>query len=289
MFGVSPAFVVSMFGKNFTANQFCETLPIIQELGFVGYQPEIFYAEKLNEWENGGAIKINRSAENLGLVPSQFVAHFLMKCFSNPIELSTDSGMDELKRTIEIVKLFSNCRTLVIPIGPFAGQGSPNFNYDEYYSSFKQGLLDKLVNYLEIINNADLNFAVEILPGSIMQSIHRFINLTKQINSQRFGLCLDTGHAWACRELVTLLPVLLKDRIFGLHLCDNNSDINLSLAPGKGTIEWELFLNNLKLSGYKGTLDIEIICSPDQIKSEYTFGKTYLQKILNEYKLIIDK
>jgi len=32
-----------------------------------------------------------------------------------------------------------------------------------------------------------------------------------------------TGHAWACPELVPLLPYELRRRIFGTHLGDNRS------------------------------------------------------------------
>ena len=43
MFGVSPAFVVSMYGTGFTADQFCDAMNVVKELGYDGYQPEVFH------------------------------------------------------------------------------------------------------------------------------------------------------------------------------------------------------------------------------------------------------
>jgi sugar phosphate isomerase/epimerase len=151
---------------------------------------------------------------------------------------------------------------------------------DGFYIRVKERLTEKMQNYLEVISNAQLKFALEILPNSIVEGTDGFLRLCEELGSPGFGLSLDTGHAWACRELVPLLPQKLKDKILGLHICDNNSDVNKSLAPGRGTIDWKLFMHNLKLTGYKGSVDIEIICPPEEIRTEYAFGKNYLQEII---------
>ena len=44
MFGVSPAFVLSLHGQDFSVDDFCEALPRIGRLGFTAYQPEVFHA-----------------------------------------------------------------------------------------------------------------------------------------------------------------------------------------------------------------------------------------------------
>jgi hypothetical protein len=38
MFGVSPAFIVSLYGPQFSISQFCEALPLIRKIGFFAYQ-----------------------------------------------------------------------------------------------------------------------------------------------------------------------------------------------------------------------------------------------------------
>ena len=254
MFGVSPAFILSKYGNSFTADQFTDSLDHIKRLGFSGFQPEIFLKEELDKWYNGGAEKVAHRAKEIDLKPTQFVAHFLLESFSSEENLFSDYGIAELEKLIKIMNDFQDCNTIVVPVGLF-NSDKLNRGYDE----LKNRLFDKIGKFLEIISSNDKKFAVEIMPYSIAEGISGFLELSQKLNSEYFGISLDTGHAWACRELVELLPLKLKSKIFGLHLCDNNSNINSSLSPGKGTIKWENLIYNLINSGYVGSYDIEII------------------------------
>jgi sugar phosphate isomerase/epimerase len=281
MFGVSPAFVVSLYGKQFSVKDFCQALEIANELGFSGFQPEIYVQEALPDWINSGSKTINKKAGELGLQPTQFVAHFMMENFSSPEQINSDSGLEDLKNVIEITKDFNNCKVLTIPIGPLS------LHWDQiqdmnlsWASDIRKRFVEKLNKFLELITNSGLVFALEILPSSVVDGIEGFLAICNELNSPDLGINLDTGHAWACREIVPLLPFRLKDRIFGLHLCDNFATENLSLAPGKGSIEWKPFMKNLLSSGYNGSLDIEIGCETELVKSEYTAGLKYLKSLV---------
>jgi sugar phosphate isomerase/epimerase len=140
--------------------------------------------------------------------------------------------------------------------------------------------VEKINKFLELIKESGLVFALEILPFSVVGGIEGFLLICNELNSPDLGVNLDTGHAWACREIVPLLPFRLKDRIFGLHLCDNFGTENLSLAPGKGSIEWQPFMKNLLSSGYNGSLDIEIGCETEDVKSEYVAGLKYINSLV---------
>jgi sugar phosphate isomerase/epimerase len=141
-------------------------------------------------------------------------------------------------------------------------------------------MIERIRAYLAVITDADLRMAFEIVPFSIIGNNDRFLEICRVINSPDLGVNLDTGHAWATRDTLALLPYKLKNRIFGLHLKDNNSDNNLPLAPGKGTIDWKSFLYNLPASGYTGNLDIEIGCSSEQVRAEYADGLKHIQSCL---------
>jgi sugar phosphate isomerase/epimerase len=281
MFGVSPAFVVSLYGKQFSVKDFCQALELVKELGFSGFQPEIYTKEALPDWINSVSKIISKKAGELGLQPTQFVAHFMMENFSTPEEINSDSGLEDIKNVIEIVKHFDNCKVLTIPVGPF------NIPWDQIQTmnlswalNIKKRFVEKINKFLDLIKDSGLVFALEILPSSVAGGVEGFLTICNEINSPDLGINLDTGHAWACREIVPLLPFRLKDRIFGLHLCDNFATENLSLAPGKGSIEWKPFITNLLSSGYNGSLDIEIGCETELVKSEYTAGLKYLKSLV---------
>jgi sugar phosphate isomerase/epimerase len=65
-----------------------------------------------------------------------------------------------------------------------------------------------------------------------------------------------------------------------VHLKDNNSDVNLPLAPGKGTIPWAPLLRGLRAAGYAGSWDIEIGCAPERVEAEYLDGLNYLKSLI---------
>ena len=49
MIGVSPAFMVSLYGPGFSIGNFCEGLHLVRKLGFSAYQPEIMVGTALPE------------------------------------------------------------------------------------------------------------------------------------------------------------------------------------------------------------------------------------------------
>ena len=81
--------------------------------------------------------------------------------------------------------------------------------------------------------------------------------LVREINSENFGWCYDTGHANAhalsCRELLKceVAPI-------SLHIQDNNGHYRDDhLIPGDGSIDWKEFLEVLHTIGYKGEFVLE--------------------------------
>lgn len=279
MIGVSPAFVVSLFGPRFSPSHFLEALPIIREIGFSAYQPEIYLTETLSDWRRDGQ-KVHSAAVDLGLTSTQFVAHFMLKEFTIPYILDPFHGTDELNRVLEIVRLFSPCPVLTIPAPQFFTDwhGSP-FTGIEEWRDLRQRLADKVRCFVEIVAGAELKLAFEILPFSAFGGTAGFIDLCRDIGSPSLGLNLDTGHAWTCREILPSLPFDLQGRVFGLHLGENTDRPDTKLGPGKGTIPWEPFLKNLTGTGYRGSWDIEIACHPDRVVEEYRFGLAYLQSL----------
>jgi sugar phosphate isomerase/epimerase len=277
-YGVSPAFVVSKWGSQFSVANVCETLPLIRELGFASFQPEIFVAESLNEWVYGGAAQIARTAADLDVRTNVFVAHFLLEGFASEAAMASNDDLDLLDRAINAAQVFPDCHVFGVPLAPF--QVPPDTRPGGFWHrDLQRRLAEKLHAYLNRITPAGFSLAIEILPFSVLGSFDGFLRLANSLGSPQFGVLLDTGHAWAMREVMELLPSKLAGRIFGLHLKDNNSDVNQALAPGQGTIPWPGFLRNLLATGYSGSLDLEIGCSPDRVGAEYAGGLQFLKSL----------
>jgi len=278
MIGVSPAFIVSLYGPGFTIGNFCEGLSLVSKLGFSAYQPEIVVGTALPDWVHE-ARSVQRTASDLGLVPTQFVAHFMLEQFSNSEKLNPLNGIDELNRVLDIMQLFPPCQVLTIPASNFdVNWDSPLATDFRWWKQARQQLVEKTGRYVEIVAEAGMKLAFEILPFSVFGGIGRFLDLCDAIGSPALGLNFDTGHAWACREMVPVLPFELKGRLFGTHLGDNMSTENIKLAPGKGSIPWKPLLTNIAEADYGGSWDIEIVCKPDKVISEYSFGLDFVRQ-----------
>ena len=123
---------------------------------------------------------------------------------------------------------------------------------------------------------------MEILPTALIGGIDGFLRLCDRLNTESLKLNFDTGHAWASKENLYLIPAKLGKRIAGTHLCDNFQNENLSLRPGAGSIDWPRIIKALRLTGYEGWFDLEIICRPDMIYQEYREGRDTIQRLLEE-------
>lgn len=273
-FGVSPAFVFSRHTTAFTVDDFVESLQAARALGFRIFEPEIFLPETLSDWANGGAQKVASAGLKQGMAASQFVAHFLLENFSTLERLASEADTDDLSRALEAASAFE-CTIFTVPQAPY--QAAVRENHSDSWSR----LVGKIARYKDRVEAAGFTLALEVLNGSLVANSDGFLRLAHELGDDRLGINLDTGHAWAAKENLSLLPSKLGSHLVGLHLKDNDGNVNLPLAPGKGTIPWSDFLNALQDSGYAGSLDVEIACPPDQVDEEYTFGLAHLKDCFN--------
>jgi sugar phosphate isomerase/epimerase len=253
-----------------------EGLVELAQMGFGGFQLEVFHKESLKDWEGAGAGQVRRRSADLGLMATQFVAHFMMEGFSNPTALSSDSGLREMKSVIEISRLFDECRIITVPLSAF--EFKDPLDQKQYHACFAR-IVDKLGQLLDLVRDAGRKLALEILPSALIGGTDGFLRLSDQIESESLCLNFDTGHAWAAKENLYLIPAKLGRRIVGTHLCDNLGHENLSLRPGTGSIDWRRLMAALKRVGYAGSLDLEIICKPDQVRQAYEAGRSFIQAI----------
>lgn len=269
MFGVSPAYFISRYGTGFTPGNVCAGLESLARMGFGAFQLEVFYADRLDEWEHSGAQEVAREARAAGLQVSQFVGHFLLHSFADHESLASDIGIEEFRRIIGSLDHFPGCRTVTVPIPGIEVSGRG-------YALLYGDTLRKLEKMLTVAAANEVRLALEILPYSVIGGSEGFLRLLEHLASPWLGYNFDSGHAWAMKERIELLPEKLSGRVFGTHLCDNDGGGNNSWAPGEGTIDWGAVIPALRTSGYTSSLDIEIHCPEDQVEANYRRGREHL-------------
>jgi len=279
LLGVSPAFLLSKWGEGFGPGEYARSLPMVARLGFGAFQLEVFREGQLEAWTPEGCRLVRETALELGLVPTQLVGHFYQDRLSSGGGLSRREGLEPVKRLVEILGRFPECRVLTLPVGP-AGRDwdAPGAYHPERLRELLARLAAGLAAILEVVGRADRELALEILPFSLLGGTEGFLRLAEEVGSRSLGYNLDTGHLWACKEEPRVAIPRLAGRILGTHLGDNFGNDNLKLRPGAGSIPWEGVIRALWASGYRGSLDLEIRCGAEELVREYSAGLSYLRE-----------
>ena len=278
MIGLSPAYFISRFTDEFTPSDVAGSLPDICEMGYTGFQLEVFHRRNLKLWLEGGSQQVRQRAQDLNLKPTQFVAHFMMDAFANPANLLSDRGLDAMPAVLDIANHFEACRIITVPLGVFEthGHAAPQ-DFRACYS----GCVEKIGRLLEMVEAGGYRLALEIMPSAFIGGIDGFMRLCDHLGTRSLGLNFDTGHAWAAKENLNLIPAKLGRQILGTHLCDNFGHDNLSRPPGAGSIDWPQLMAALKAADYRGSYDIEIACRPEAVRQQYGEGRAFIEKLLN--------
>lgn len=107
----------------------------------------------------------------------------------------------------------------------------------------------------------------------------------ENIKDENVGICFDAGHYHVHFDDEFNFD-FFKDRIFAIHLHDNDKSDDLHLLPFDGTINWEYVINKLKECNYNGPITMELCYRYDYLnmsldsfyKKGYEVGKK-LQEI----------
>ena len=86
---------------------------------------------------------------------------------------------------------------------------------------------------------------------------HYLEYVLEKIKDENVGVCYDAGHCHAFFDDKFNFE-LFKNRIFAVHLHDNDKSDDLHLLPFEGTIDWNDVLKKLKENGYTGPITLEL-------------------------------
>ena len=106
----------------------------------------------------------------------------------------------------------------------------------------------------------------------------------ENIKDDNVGICFDAGH-YHVHFNDEFNFEFFKDRIFAVHLRDNDKSDDLHLLPFDGTIDWKYVMNKLKECNYNGPLTLELCYRYDYLKMNldefYKIGYERGIKLLN--------
>lgn len=106
-----------------------------------------------------------------------------------------------------------------------------------------------------------------------------------RIKNKNVGICYDAGHCH-CHFNDKFSWTKFRNKIFAVHLHDNDQTDDQHLLPFEGTIDWKKLVSNLNSAGYDGVVTLENCYRYDYLNmSLFDFYKLSLEKAKEIYKM----
>lgn len=90
-------------------------------------------------------------------------------------------------------------------------------------------------------------------------SWHDHRALVEAVDCENVGYCFDVGHAHYTGTDPYATPVAMGDRLFAIHVHDNDTFSDQHLLPWQGTLDFDRFARGLADGGYAGDMTMEVV------------------------------
>jgi protein FrlC len=84
------------------------------------------------------------------------------------------------------------------------------------------------------------------------------MRMINELGYANLGILLDTGHSHIVGESAAEAVQAIGNRLFHVHVDDNNGLRDEHLIPGEGNFDFEGFIDALQNIGYNGYLSAEL-------------------------------
>jgi sugar phosphate isomerase/epimerase len=148
-----------------------------------------------------------------------------------------------------------------------------------YYSKYKEAVMQNLFKTfrpaVKLAEELDLPLVIENMNAVHPDSEIVYLGVTiEELNqvfdavpSTHLGLALDIGHAALLEGGVASWVEAFPDKIFHLHLSDNDCVLDQHLPIGDGDIDFQGAFDILKSVGFTGTATLEVGNEDNRLKS----------------------
>jgi len=140
--------------------------------------------------------------------------------------------------------------------------------------------IEKLKIVADYIKDKDITICLENLrkrapefPELVDKSADDLLDIIERIGSDKFGICLDTGHLNLTDRNPREFILKAGDKLKALHIADNEEETDQHLMPfTRGTVDFVEVVKALKEVGYEGLFNLEIpgeiIRTPIELRDE---------------------
>ena len=196
----------------------------------------------INLWNDAQVDELAKGIPDTGLKVWSIHAPFCSIAMDDPE--TREDGVRQLVKSAEVVKQFGGEVVVVHP-----GRDVPSKDRDRELQWTVEGMLKAIEQYPPGIRLALETMGAKGLAGPPEEMAW----VLDRLPADRAGMCMDTGHTnlgYLVEEYIGKFP----NRIFSVHLQDNNGEKDDHFLAGNGQLDWPPILKALKAAGYTGPL-----------------------------------
>lgn len=273
-------------------NNVIEAIRATAKMGYDGIELETLVKQQVIEVYN--PINIKRMAEVLsevGIKSPHFNIYHLTYTLSSPKPEERKDAVRSFQDVIPIAQDLG-ANLLILPASPIPGVktspgriypgGPPEtievtdvFSWEKAWATY----VDVIGQCADIAGKAGLKIAVEPRPREIITNADSMLRLIHTLDRPNLGVLIDTAHLFVQKEILPIAIQKLRGHIYGLHLADNDGNLEYHWAPGKGSIDWPGVLRALKRVGFDDYMTVEV-SGVENLDKEYNDSRDYLVNII---------
>jgi len=296
--GITVAYARVMYSDIPTIDHHIKLVDWAKDNGFEGFEAAAFTLDhfKRDFLDKNKVEKLLNHCRSTGVHCNAFEAGFLRHMI---IDESKYPEPELLRHMRDVVDVANQLETDLI-YGHTAPHPSWKIEwkrlYDEYspptsiwvpedfsWKTAWTAYVHRIRKLVDVVESTGLLFALEIRPYEVISNSDSMLSLIGAVRSNNFGLVFDSAHLFVQKEVLPLSLEKLMGHIFLIHVADNDGCADYHWAAGKGKIDWENFLREVKKIRYNRFLNIDVAGKYDDIAKEIIHGRDY---ILNMAKKI---
>ena len=161
------------------------------------------------------------------------------------------NAIDEFKLSLDVMSYLGGKIAILHP-------GDTMRSSEEKEERYKNSR-ENIGRILEYCEKNKIKLAVENMPsGKMGERISDICDLISDFNSEYIGICFDTSHANMASGDAPNEIKKCKNKLFTIHVSDNNGKKDQHYLPFSGNINWSSFWKELNNLNYDGIFMMEV-------------------------------
>lgn len=244
--------LVSSVFVNYSLEQF---LCLAAKLGYEGVdlwggRPHVFR----KDIQPAGLQALRRQADDLGLTLVSLMPAFYRYPFSlcTPNDPIRQESLEYMRESLENAVELGIETVLAVP-GRSMHEQDP--------SDTRARMTASLACVSEMAHRLGVRVGLEAVNhyvSDIVTTGAEALTLVREVGKENLGVVLDTGHIHIAGQNGVEDVRLLGDRLYQVHLNDNDGKKHQGLLPGEGSFDYKPIFNELSVSGYDGFVSVEL-------------------------------